>query len=82
MGVATASMTEVLSDDNAKLSIKAEVMGSDLIISQELVVSGDTSEYAVSTAILVLDKIPEEVKAQMDAGEEAGDWDSATSTFL
>ena len=68
VGIATASMIEVLSDNNAKQSIKAEIVGTDLMISQELISTKTTDNKAFISAISVLERVPEEYRAQILAG--------------
>ena len=81
-GFATASMIEVLSDDNAKQSIKAEIVGSDLMISQELISTKTTDNKAFISAISVLERVPEEFRSQILAGQDIRGFESFMSTFL
>ena len=82
IGVAAASMIEVIDDDNAKLSIKAEVMGADLMISHELQMKGPTANKAITSSVTVVDKVPDAIQAQIKAGEEPDDHETSRSSFL
>ena len=57
-------------------------MGSDLVISQEFTYTGQTDSRSITSAISVVDKIPEEVKARIEADGDTTDFESSKSTFI
>ena len=58
-------------------------MGADLMISHELEMKGPTANRAITSSVNVIDKVPDEIQAQIKAGEEPDDdHESSRSGFL